>query len=166
MTGSSNKENRQGDEGKGKTPNLEEDKSDCRRGLLPSLSSLRLWVSQFLSLGINFPVCKQAIVMSTPVKLWWERKKTIFLKCLSWSMLQIPPKWGNQQGPPSSYLLVYLAALRSWWNLSSPTRDWTVNAGNPNHWTAEEFHPFLLKFVFNYCKKAHIIVTIFNPAVQ
>lgn len=69
MTGSLNKENSQGDEGKGKTPNLGEDESDCRRGLLPSLSSLRLWVSQFLSLGINFPVCKQGIVMSTPVKL-------------------------------------------------------------------------------------------------
>ena len=70
MTGSLNKENSQRDEGNGKTPSLEEEESDCRWGRLPSLSSLRLWVSQFLSLGINFPVCKQGLVMSTPIKLW------------------------------------------------------------------------------------------------
>ena len=36
-----------------------------------------------------------------------------------------------------------LAMLHGWWDLSSPTRDWTqaiaVNAPNPNHWTAREF---------------------------
>lgn len=74
MIGTLNQETlrQQWDEGRDKTPNLEEDKSEYKLGLFPSLSSMKLWVSQFLSLGLNFPGCKQGIATSTTVKSWWE----------------------------------------------------------------------------------------------